>query len=118
MKMNDFLKTFDEKKVFTDTGWVAENDPEVYAALHDMMLEFVEDESNQTTQEDLESFESGKWCIEYYFTENDGNLTVRIYAGETWQAVADQPPWLEETVSSQEFFEDWPYRTYLEKLED
>ena len=118
-KMNfDFLKTFDEKKVFTDTKWVKENDPEVYDRLHELMEGFVADESNQTTQDDLESFESGKWCVEYCFTENDGNLTVRIYAGETWQDVANQPPWLEETVSSQEFFEDWPYRTYLEKLED
>jgi hypothetical protein len=114
----DFLKTFDEKKVFTDTAWVAENDPEVYARLHELMEGFVADESNHTTQEDLESFEAGKWCVEYFFKEDEGEITVSIYAGETWQAVADQPPWLEETISSQEFFEDWPYRTYLEKLED
>lgn len=112
------LKAFDEKKVFTDTAWVAENDPEVYAALHDMMLEFVEDESNQTFEDDLKSFEAGEWCVEYFFVVDGDKITIRVYAGETWQDIANQPPWLEETISSQEFFEDWPYRTYLEKLED
>ncbi len=112
------LKTFDGKKVFTDTAWVAENDPEVYAALHAMMLDFVENESNQTFEDDLEAFEAGEWCVEYYFTEDDGNLTVRVYAGATWQDVANQPPWLEETVTIEEFKGSYPYKKYIERLED
>lgn len=112
------LKAFDEKKVFTDTAWVAANDPEVYDRLHELMEEFIADESNQTFEDDLEAFEAGEWCVEYCFVVDGDKITIRVYAGETWQAVADQPPWLEETISSQEFFEDWPYRTYLEKLED
>ena len=122
MKMRenfDFLKTFDHKKIFTDTKWVKENDPEVYAALHDMMLKFVEDESNQTFEDDLEAFEASEWCVEYCFNaKNNRNLTVRIYAGETWQDVANQPPWLEETVTVEEFKENYPYKKYTKKLED
>jgi len=107
---------FDEKKVFTDTAWVAENDPEIYAALHDMMLEFVEDESNQTFEDDLKSFEAGKWCVEYCFREDEGKITVSIYAGETWYDVANQLPWLEETITVEEFKEN--YQKYIERLED
>ena len=106
---------FDEKKVFTDTAWVKENDPEVYDRLHELMEGFVADESNQTTQEDLESFEDG-WCVEYLFREDEGKITVSIYAGETWQDVANQPPWLEETVTVEEFKEN--YQKYIERLED
>lgn len=113
----DFLKAFDEKSVFTDTKWVKENDPEVYDRLHELMEGFVADEFNYTTREDLKSFEAGEWCVEYFFEVDEREIIVRVYAGETWQDVANQPPWLEETVSSQEFFEDWPYRTYLEKAE-
>ena len=117
-KMNfDFLKTFDKKKIFTDTKWVKENDPEVYARLHELMEGFVADESNQTTQEDLESFEDG-WCVEYLFREDEGKITVSIYAGETWQDVANQPPWLEETVTVEEFKGSYPYKKYIERLED
>ena len=112
------LKTFDGKKVFTDTAWVAENDPEVYAALHDMMLDFVKDESNQTFEDDLEAFEAGEWCVEYFFVVDGDKITIRIYAGETWQDVANQPPWLEEKVTVEEFKENYPYKKYTKKLED
>jgi len=114
----DFSTTFNEKNVFTDTKWVKENDPEVYARLHELMEGFVADESNQTTQEDLESFEAGKWCVGYFFEEDEGEITVSIYAGETWQDVANQPPWLEETVSVEDFKESYPYQKYIERLED
>ena len=108
---------FDEKKVFTDTKWVKENDPEVYDRLHELMEGFVADESNQTTQEDLESFEAG-WCVEYCFVVDGDKITIRVYAGETWQAVADQPPWLEDTVTVEEFKENYPCQKYIERLED
>mgnify|MGYP000934555547 CR=1 FL=1 len=114
----DFLKTFDEKKVFTDTKWVKENDPEVYDRLHELMEGFVAEESNQTTQKDLESFEVGEWCVEYFFEEDKGEITVSIYAGKTWQALADQPPWLKETVTVEEFKGSYPYQKYIERLED
>ena len=112
------LKTFDGKKVYTDTAWVAENDPEVYAALHDMMLEFVKDKSNQTFEDDLEAFETGEWCVEYFFVVDGDKITIRIYAGEIWQDVANQPPWLEEKVTVEEFKENYPYKKYTKKLED
>ena len=112
------LEAFDEKKIFTDTKWVKENDPEVYDRLHELMEGFVADESNQTTQEDLESFEAGEWCVEYFFEEDEGEITVSIYAGETWQAVANQPLWLEETVTVEEFMRSYPYKKYIERLED
>lgn len=107
---------YGEGKSFTvSTKWVQENDSETYDSLHNMMEEFVNDESNRTYEEDLKNFKKGNWEVEYVFREgNDENsIEILVTAGRNGQHVANQPAWIQELVSLEEFEENWEVETYL-----
>lgn len=97
--------------------WVKENDWEVYDYLHNLMTEFVEDETNLTNEEDLEAFESGNWIVEYSFNEHDEGIEIIITAGRNGQHIANQPAWIQETISIDEFMDYWNWKAYLEQVE-
>jgi hypothetical protein len=110
---------YGEGKSFTvSTKWVQENDSETYDSLHNMMEEFVDDESNRTYEEDLKNFEEGNWEVEYTFRGDieDEEIEILVTAGRDGQHIANQPAWIQETVSLEELEENWEMETYLKML--
>ena len=124
MKKQDLLKMltgeYGEGRSFrVSTTWVKENDWEVYDYLHNLMTEFVEDETNLTDEEDLEAFENGDWEVEYTFNGyfEDEEIEILVTAGRNGQHIANQPAWIQETISIDEFMDYWNWETYLEQVE-
>jgi len=76
------------------TGWVKENDEEVYYVLRDMMNDFAEDEGNACTEEELVDFEAGNWLVEYLFRDGE----VMYTAGRDGQMLANQPHWSSDKI--------------------
>lgn len=101
----------------TSTAWVKENDQEVYDYLHNLILEFVEDETNLTDEEDLEAFENGSWEVEYTFNGYDEEIEILVTAGRNGQDIANQPAWIQETISIDEFMDCWNWEAYLKQVE-
>ena len=123
MKKEDLLKTLTGeygggRSFRVSTAWVQENDIEIYDSLHDMITEFVEDESNRTYEEDLKDFEEGNWEVEYTFRGDieDEEIEILVTAGRDGQHIANQPAWIQETVSLEELEENWEMETYLKML--
>lgn len=115
-----FLGDYHYGKSFeATTKWVKENDSEVYDCLHDKMLEFLADESNQTYEDDLKDFENGNWEVEYVFREGDADneIEVLVTAGRDFRAVANQDAWVFNSVQIEDFIELWEVEKYLEMLE-
>ena len=102
----------------TSTKWVKENDWEVYDYLHNLMTEFVEDETNLTDEEDLEAFKNGNWVVEYTFNGyfEDEGIEILVTAGRNRQDIASQPAWIHEKITLDEFLETYEYEKYLEQL--
>ncbi len=124
MKKEDLLKTLtgeygEGRSFITSTAWVEENDWAVYDSLHDLMTEFVEDETNLTNEEDLEAFENGDWEVEYTFNGyfEDEEIKILVTAGRNGQYIANQPAWIQETISIDEFMDYWNWEAYLEQVE-
>lgn len=62
--------------------------PESYDYIRDMLIGFVEDESNQTTQKDLFDFDAGAYPIALSFQDN-----IKYYAGHD---ILNQPAWFKD----------------------
>lgn len=124
MKKEDLLKMLTGeygggRSFRVSTAWVKENDWEVYEYLHNLMTEFVEDETNLTDEEDLEAFENGDWEVEYtfngYFEEEE--IEILVTAGRNGQHIANQAAWIQETISIDEFMDCWNWKAYLKQVE-
>lgn len=99
------------------TAWVKENDWEVYDYLHDLMTEFVEDETNLTDEEDLAAFENGDWIVEYTFNRHGEEIEILVTAGRNGQDIANQPAWIQETITLDEFMNCWNWEAYLKQVD-
>ena len=124
MKKQDLLKMltgeYGEGRSFrTSTAWVKENDWEVYNYLYNLMIEFVEDETNMIDEEDLEAFENGSWEVEYYFRSwGHDELEFLVTAGRNGHHIAIQSAWIQETYSVEDLdFLNWNWKAYLEQLD-
>ena len=71
------------------SGWVKNNDIELYDFIVEQLEVFVHDEFNTTITKDVIDFKKGKWLVEYTFTED----SVSYIAGEDTQSIANQPIW-------------------------
>jgi hypothetical protein len=98
------------------TKWVEENDWEVYDCLHNLMTEFVEDETNLTDEGDLADFEND-WIVEYTFNRYGEEIEILVTAGRNGQHIANQPAWIQETISIDEFIDCWNWKAYLKQVE-
>ena len=124
MERQDLLKMltgeYGEGRSFrVSTAWVKENDWEVYDYLHELMTEFVEDETNLTNEEDLEAFENGDWEVEYSFSGylEDEEIEILITAGRNGQHIANQPAWIQEFIPVDELMDYWNWEKYLELVQ-
>lgn len=99
------------------TKWVEENDWEVYEHLHNLMTEFIEDETNATDENDLVAFENGEWIVEYSFNRHDEEIEILVTAGRDGQHIANQPAWIHEKITLGEFMVYWNWDAYLEQVE-
>lgn len=105
------------KQFTVSTCWVKENDPGVYDYLHNLMVEFLNDESNRTHLEDLEDFENGKWIVEYVFRGyGEASTEILITAGKDNQHIANQPAWIQEVVDDKDLEVYWEVDTYLKMI--
>lgn len=68
--------------------------PEVYNALLQKLIEWTADESNTTSQEDIDAFKSGKYTIEILFGDD---FEVTYTAGQDMQEIANQPSWITDS---------------------
>jgi len=124
MKKQDLLKTLtgehgEGRSFRVSTKWVEENDWEVYDCLHNLMAEFVEDETNLADENDLAAFENGEWEVEYTFNGyfEDEEIEILVTAGRNGQHIANQPAWIQEKITLDEFMDCWNWETYLEQID-
>lgn len=108
------LKRFIDKGFVVGSNWVKEHDDGVYDTLLEMLEEFTADSSNSADDEDLKEFKKGNWLVGYYFTEgyDDDSIELQITAGRDVQMLSNQPPWIDEIVTP----EDWGLEIYLDMV--
>ena len=82
--------------------WVEENDWEVY----EYLLSIAE---NRVLHDD--------WLVEYAFNDIDGEIEIIITVGEDRQMLNNQPAWIHETITLDEFMVYWNWDAYLEQVE-
>ena len=122
MKKQDLFKLLtgehgEGRSFRTSTTWVKENDWGVYDYLHNLITEFVEDETNATNENDLVTFENGDWEVEYTFNGYDEKIEILVTAGRDGQHIANQPAWIQETITIDEFMDYWNWKAYLVQVE-
>lgn len=83
------------------TKWVEENDPEIYEHLLDKA-------ENRILHDD--------WLVEYTFNDIDGEIEIIITAGEDRQMLNNQPAWIHEVLTLDEFMGFYEFEKYLEQL--
>ena len=81
--------------------WVKENDQEIYEHL----LSIAE---NRILHDD--------WLVEYTFNNIDGEIEIIITAGRNRQMLNNQPAWIHEKITLDEFLDFYEYEKYLEQL--
>ncbi len=101
---------------YTQSGWVKENDPEIYDRSVRAMKEGIGttfEDGNEYTDSDIEKFQSGKTKVAYLFTFSVCD-TMRKMCIITEK---EQKP-LITLFSNYENFENMPIETYLGKIEE
>ena len=98
----------------TTTAWVKENDQEMY----DYLLEQME----YCTLEELEEFKNGDWEVEYVFREgrDKDEIEILVTAGRDSQHIANQPAWSQEYISVEDIekcFKEAPFEKYLQMID-
>ncbi|GFN35399.1 hypothetical protein [Tepidimicrobium xylanilyticum] len=106
MKKQDLFKLltgeYGEGRSFrVSVKWVKENDREVYEHL----LSIAE---NRILHDD--------WLVEYTFNDIDGEIEIIITAGEDRQMLNNQPAWIHETITLDEFLDFYEYEKYIKQL--
>jgi len=102
--------------LIVSSNWVRENDTAIYDALHEMLIDFVNDEYDYRDATDLKEFEKGNWVVEYTFREDreSNKIKILVSAGKSGQHLALQPTWIQENISKKEFDSLYPKMVYIE----
>ena len=111
------IKKLLDNEFTVSSAWVKEHDEGVYETLLEMLEEFAADEGNLADWDDVEDFKAGNWLVDYFFSDafcEEGEINVQITAGRDGQYLANQPPWIDEIVTP----EDWDLENYLEFIEE
>ena len=85
MKRSEIIKRLKDNSLELVSAELRELLPESHDYIRDKLVGFVEDDSNQATEKDLEDFDVGSYPIELSFQEE-----IEYYAGHD---IPNQPPW-------------------------
>ena len=105
MKKVDLLKTLIGefgKSFVVSAEWAKENDPEIYEHLLDKA-------ENKKLHND--------WLVEYNFTiDGDEEIEIVITIGADRQTLNNQPGWIHEKITLDEFLNFYEYEKYITQL--